>query len=159
MAAIPEHVVVQEILERAYAGLPIDTRLHFKLAPRRLGWGQAHAAVSQHLEERLESAWPDGDVLASAHTLVESRGRRGGEKFDQAALSLSIHRDEAGDPFYSVRKQWLLKAGRTRTLSSTSRARITERAVAEQIEFYDLRGGLTHRVEVRYENGRRVKAV
>ena len=134
MVSIPEHVVVQEILERAYADLPIDTRLHFKLLPRRLGWGQAHEVVSQHLAERRESAWPDGYVLASAHTLVECSGQNGDMEFDRVQLSLSIHQDE-GDIFYSVRKLWLFRAGYTRTLPR-SQVMITERVVAKQITFY-----------------------
>ena len=89
---IPGHVVIQAILP--YAHLPIDTRLHFKLPPRRLGRGHVHEVLQRHLEYRITSM--DGNLVAFSESTIDTCGLHGDRAFDNVVIDMYFYWDDTG---------------------------------------------------------------
>lgn len=59
---IPDHIVLQEILPRAYSGLSIDTRRSFGLPPRRIVVSTStRVALERYVQTRMDDEYDSED--------------------------------------------------------------------------------------------------
>ena len=116
--SIPEHVVLQEILPRAYADMSIDTRRHFGLPPRRVSRdaSDADCVVERHLRERMDTKkYCDAHILAASVPFsfpVEPGSVHLGLAYDAATVDISFWwNDDAHELRYQIDKNFRRAAG------------------------------------------------
>ena len=124
MAHVPEHIVVAEILPRAHADLPIDTRVQFKLQPRKMQWSSVHDVLTAHLQDRMVDIenngyldWNDMPLLVLKNTTVYEPGTLDGNPYDLYEFGLYIYWNESKELEYHLVKQWLVTSETFRRLN------------------------------------------
>lgn len=105
---LPEHVVFQEILPRAYHGLSIDTRRGLGMRPRRLRPRALCAMLEEHLKQRINTE----GLMFWNERVTDDGGLIRGNPYDKTTLSILVYWISGrGEPGYSVVKNWLMLPG------------------------------------------------
>jgi hypothetical protein len=103
VANLPEHIVLQEILPRAYSGLSIDTRRSFGLPPRRIVVSTStRIALERYVQTRMDDEYDSEDdeddppLTISTFTtdVIDAPGIHNGKRYDCVLINMHFWWDQ-----------------------------------------------------------------
>lgn len=113
MVYIPVDIILYEVLPRVHDSLSIDTRMHFKMAPKKLQVPDETKNMLDMVISRRTRVYEHDNLLTKIETYMLANGTTAeGYRYNEVIISVNVCWDDSRNAIvYMINKYYLWSAG------------------------------------------------